>query len=72
MAREKDLIGPVTVVFKTSNRSNAQTKMKTFRNRSVDEVLTEKVPGIPDNAVLLEVGIGSKFEQLWKIKYKIN
>lgn len=72
MARERDNIGPVVVVFKTSNRANAQTKMKIFRNRSVDEVLTEKVPGIPDNAVWLEVGLGSKFEQLWKNKYKIN
>ena len=72
MARERDNIGPVVVVFKTSNRANAQTKMKTFRNRSVDEVLTEKVPGIPNNAVWLEVGLGSKFEQLWKNKYKIN
>ena len=72
MAREKDYIGPVTVVFKTSNRSNAQTKMKTFRNRSVDEVLTTKLPGIPDNAILLEVGIGRKFYDLWKAKYKIK
>ena len=71
MAREKDIIGPVTVVFKTSNRSNAQTKMKTFRNRSVDEVLTTKVPGIPDNAILLEVGVGNKFSDIWKTKYKI-
>lgn len=71
MAREKDIIGPVTVVFKTSNRSNAQTKMKIFRNRSVDEVLTEKVPGIPDNAILLEVGIGKKFTDIWKTKYKL-
>ena len=71
MAKEKDIIGPVTVVFKTSNRSNAQTKMKTFRNRSVDEVLTEKLPGIPDNAILLEVGIGKKFTDIWKTKYKI-
>ena len=72
MAREKDYIGPVTVVFKTSNRNNAQTKLKTFRNRSVDEVLTTKLPGIPDNAILLEVGVGSKFKDLWATKYKIK
>lgn len=71
MAREKDYIGPVTVVFKTSNRSNAQTKIKIFRNRSVDEVLTTKLPGIPNNAVLLEVGVGSKFQDIWSKKYKL-
>jgi len=72
MAREKDNIGPITIVFKTSDRLNAQTKIKTFRNRSMDEVLTQKLPGVPDKAVILEVGLGSKFEALWKQKYKIN
>lgn len=71
MAREKDIIAPVTVVFKTSNRSNAQVKIKTFNTRHVDEVLTTKVPGIPDNAVILEVGVGNKFADIWKQKYKL-
>ena len=40
-------------MFKTSNRSNAQTKIKVFRNRSVDEVIDtkSKLPGIPDIAL---------------------
>lgn len=71
MARDKDYIGPVTVVFKTSDRSNSQTKIKTFNNRSIDEVLTEKLPGIPDKAVFLEVGIGKKLCDIWKAKYKL-
>lgn len=71
MAREKDIIGPVTIVFKTSNRSNAQTKIKTFKNRSVDEILTDKLPGVPEQAVVLEVGVGSKFIDIWKQKYKL-
>jgi hypothetical protein len=29
----------VTVVFKTSNRSNAKTKIKTFRNKSIDDII---------------------------------
>ena len=37
----------VTVVFKTSNRSNAKTKMKTFRNKSIDDILDKiSVKGI--------------------------
>ena len=45
----------VTIVFKTSNRSNAKTKMKTFRNKNIDDILERKLPGIPDNAVYLDI-----------------
>ena len=51
----------VTIVFKTSNRSNAKTKMKTLRNKSIDDVLDKKIPGIPDTAVIVEIGIGPRF-----------
>ena len=61
----------VTIVFKTSNRSNAKTKMKTLRNKSIDDVLEKKIPGIPDIAVILEIGMGSRFEQQYKQKYKL-
>ena len=60
----------VTVVFKTSNRSNAKTKMKTFRNKSIDDILDKKLTGIPDNAVILEIAMGSLFEERLKAKYK--
>lgn len=64
---------PVVVIFKTSNRSNAQTKMKVFNNRNVDEVIDtkSKLPGIPETAVWLEVGIGETFIEKWKSKYKL-
>ena len=61
----------VTVVFKTSNRSNAKTKMKTLRNKSIDDVLDRKIPGVPDTAVILEMGIGPEFQRQWKQKYKL-
>jgi hypothetical protein len=61
----------VTIVFKTSTRSNSKTKIKTFRNKSIDDVLEKKLPGIPDNAVIVEMGLGSEFEQKWKNKYKL-
>jgi hypothetical protein len=63
--------GNVTIVFKTSNRSNAKTKMKTFRNKNIDDVLEAKLPGIPDAAVILEIGIGKCFEEQYKRKYKL-
>lgn len=74
MAREQlNLKDPVVVVFKTSNRSNAQTKMKVFKNRNVDEVIDEnsKLPGIPETAVWLEVGVGESFIQKYNLKYKL-
>ena len=74
MARSKSYVDdPVVVVFKTSNRSNAQTKMKVFRNRNVDEVIDTKtkLPGIPDIAVFLEVGLGEVFIEKYKSKYKL-
>ena len=61
----------VTIVFKTSARSNAKTKMKTLRNKSIDDVLERKIPGIPDNAVILEIAIGELFEEKYKQKYKL-
>jgi hypothetical protein len=61
----------VTIVFKTSNRSNAKTKMKTLRNKSIDDVLERKIPGIPDNAVILEIAMGDLFEMKLKDKYKL-
>jgi len=74
MARGKSYVDdPIVVMFKTSNRSNAQTKMKVFNNRNVDEVINPKIklPGIPENAVWLEVGIGESFIQKYKLKYKL-
>ena len=54
---------PVVVTFKTSNRSNAKTKKKVFRNRNIDEILDPNVrlPGIPENAVIEHIGIGENF-----------
>lgn len=74
MAREKaygDM--PVVVVFKTSNRSNAKTKMKVFRNRNIDEVIdaNSKLPGIPAIAEFIEVGVGESFIAKYKSKYKL-
>jgi len=62
----------VSIVFKTSNRSNAKTKMKTFRNKSVDDILDAKrIVGIPENAVILEIGLGKQLEQQYRNKYKL-
>jgi hypothetical protein len=59
-------------VFKTSNRSNANTKMKTYRNKSIDDILdAAKLVGIPDKAVILEIGMGEQLEQQYRKKYNL-
>ena len=62
---------PTVVVFKTSNRSNAKTKMKVI-NKNIDYVLTaKKIPGIPEIAEWLEVGAGKSFIERYKQKYDL-
>jgi len=62
----------VTIVFKTSNRSNARIKLKTFRNKSIDDILDAKrIVGLPDAAVILELGIGKQLEEQYRKKYKL-
>ena len=59
------------MVFKTSKRSNAKTKMKVFR-KNIDYVLTsKKLPGVPEIAEILEVGVGQAFIDQWKQKYNL-
>ena len=62
---------PVVLVFKTSNRSNARTKMKIFKTKNVDHVNEKKLPGVPENAVILELAVGDHFFEQYKRKYKL-
>ena len=74
MAREKSYPNsPVVLVFKSSNRSNAKTKMKIFRNRNIDEVnnIDIKLPGVPEHAIILELGVGTPLINRCKKKYNI-
>ena len=63
MKRDGSYIFPVIVTFKTSNRSNARVKQKVIRNKNVDEILDvkTKIPGIPEKAIILEIGLGKSF-----------
>ena len=69
---EKILKGNITIVFKTSNRSNARVKMKTYKKKSIDDILTaKKLVGVPENAIILEMGMGPDFEAKWRKKYNL-
>jgi hypothetical protein len=61
---------PVVMVFKTSNRSNAKTKMKIWNNENIDYIISAKsLPGVPDTAEILEIGVGESFIEDYKSKY---
>lgn len=63
---------PVVMVFKTSNRSNAKTKMKVWRNTNVDYINScAKLPGVPEKSVILELGVGESFIEKWQSKYNL-
>jgi len=63
---------PVVMVFKTSNRSNAQTKIKVWNNENIDYIISAKsLPGVPDIAVILEIAVGESFINTFKSKYNL-
>jgi len=62
---------PVVMVFKSSNRSNAKTKMKVF-NKNVDYVISaKKLPGVPEAAEIVELAVGKSFIDKYKQKYNL-
>ena len=74
MARESSYPkAPIVIAFATSNRSNAQNKIKVIRNRTIDELIDCDyiIPGIPKTRVIKEVGMGEIFIERYKKKYGI-
>jgi len=63
---------PVVMVFKTSNRSNAKTKIKVWNNENIDYIISAPtLPGVPDTAVILEIAVGESFIDTFKSKYNL-
>jgi hypothetical protein len=63
---------PVVMVFKTSNRSNAKTKMKIWNNENIDYIMsTKKLPGVPEKAEILELSVGKSFIEKYQSKYNL-
>lgn len=64
---------PISIAFATSNRKNAKIKVKTIRNRTIDDLIECNyiIPGIPAKAVIKEVGIGKIFKERYEKKYGI-
>lgn len=63
---------PVVMVFRTSNRSNAKTKIKVF-NKNIDYIITaKKLPGVPETAEILDLAVGKSYINVYKEKYNLN
>ena len=63
---------PVVMVFKTSNRSNAKTKIKIF-NKNIDYIISaKKLPGVPEKAEIIDLAVGRSFISKYKQKYNLT
>ena len=75
MPREKSYIYPTVLVFKTSNRSNAKTKIKVYKTRNVDEIINDlekgKLPGVPKKAEIITLGLGESMIKKYKQQYNL-
>ena len=64
---------PVVLVFKTSNRSNAKTKIKVFKNENIDYIISaDKLVGVPTTAEIIDIGVGISFVDKYKQKYNLK
>jgi len=61
---------PIVLVYSTP-RKNTKVKMKVFKNKNIDDIITNKQAGVPENADYLEIGLGTKFIKEYKEKYKL-
>ena len=63
---------PVVVVHKVP-RKNSKIYINIFTNTRVDEILdsNKRKPLIPHENEILEMGVGSSFEEKYRKKYKL-
>ena len=46
--------------------------MKIWNNTNIDYIITaEKLPGVPDKAEILELGVGESFIKKWQSEYSL-
>ena len=70
--RPTQSIAPVVVVWKASKHVSSKPKMKVFKTKHVDDILTKKTPRIPESAIILEIGVGESFIERYKKKHKLK
>lgn len=61
---------PVVVAYKASKHGRSKPKVKVFKSKNIDEILFgNKLTGIKNDAVILEVGVGNSFITKYNKKY---
>lgn len=63
---------PIVVVHK-GPRKNSKIKLEVFNNVRIDDIIdsNKRKPLIPHENEILDMGIGSSFEERYKKKYKL-
>lgn len=64
---------PLVVVYKTIFRKKEKYHLVVLENTRIDEVLDSKKknPIIPNEAEIIEIGVGLGFEEKYKKKFKL-
>lgn len=62
---------PIVVAYQ--KRKNGKVYLEVFNNVRVDDIIDgrKRKPVIPDNYEILDIGVGSDFEERYKKKYKL-
>lgn len=65
---------PIAVVYKTIYRKKEKIHLEVFNDVLVDDIidLNKRKPLVPKDAEIIEIGVGSDFEEKYKKKYKID
>jgi hypothetical protein len=65
---------PIVVVYKTTHRKKEKLHLEVFHGVYVDEIIdnNKRKPLVPKDAEIIEIGVGSSFEEKYKKKYKIE
>ena len=46
--------------------------MKVWNNTNIDYIITaDKLPGVPEKAVILELGVGKSLVEKWRSNYNL-
>ena len=65
---------PVVVVYKTVYRKKETIHIKVFEGVLVDDIIepNKRKPLVPNDADILEIGVGISFLKRYKSKYKVE
>ena len=65
---------PVVVVYKTVYRKKETIHIKVFEGVLVDDIIepNKRKPLVPNDAEILDIGVGISFEKRYKLKYKVT